>query len=118
MAHFLSSYTSVRFLWPPILPNLLSLLGFLKSVRMLENSPAVSLLLGYSAPLIIIYIDRHTKEVQSDEVKFFTVTKTGVTPCLRYHNTKFCDYYTWGETVFTSCEEANNARIALLKKED
>lgn len=85
---------------------------------LIHTEAPVSVVLPCKPGSLLFYIDRHTKEVQSDEVKFFTITKTGVTPCLRYHNTNFWDYYTWGETVFTSCEEANNARIALIKKED
>lgn len=53
---------------------------------------------------IIYYINLQTNTVETDTVIRLTVTKAGVNPILKMHNTSFWKHYTW----FTSQEEAEN----------
>ena len=52
----------------------------------------------------IYYINPQTNTIETDAVVRLTVTKSGVNPILKRHNTGFWKYYTW----FTSQEEAEN----------
>ncbi len=54
----------------------------------------------------IYYLDRNTGNIEEDEVKFFTITKDGITPILKCHNKNFWKMYKWGETVFRTRKEA------------
>lgn len=54
----------------------------------------------------IYFIDKDTNKIEEDEVKFFTVTKDGVLPILKWHNRKCWKYYEWGKNVFVNIEEA------------
>lgn len=58
---------------------------------------------------VIYYLDRYSNSIQTDTVKFFTVTKNGCKPILERHNKKFWEMYEWGKTVFLSKEEAEKA---------
>jgi hypothetical protein len=57
----------------------------------------------------IYYIDHYRDCIETDTVKFFTVTKSGINVILQYHNQKFWDYQEWGKTVFLSEGEAQEA---------
>lgn len=57
----------------------------------------------------IYYIDQHTKKIDEDTVKYFTITKDGCRAILERHNIKFWDFYEWGKTVFVKKEDAENA---------
>lgn len=66
----------------------------------------------------IYYLDRHSKKVEEDTVRFLTITeKNGVRPILIRHNTKFWDFYEWGKTVFLTKEEAERALVERMEKE-
>ena len=58
---------------------------------------------------ILYYLDRYSKSIETDTVKYFTVTKNGCKPVLERHNVKFWEMYEWGETVFLTKEEAEQA---------
>lgn len=67
----------------------------------------------------IYYLDRHSKKVEEDTVRFLTITeKNGVRPILIRHNTKFWDFYEWGKTVFLTKEEAERALAERMKSND
>lgn len=57
----------------------------------------------------IYYINKYDNMVESDIVKFFTITKDGIKPILKYHNKKFWNFYEWGKNVFLTREEAEAA---------
>ena len=59
----------------------------------------------------IYYINKYDNIVESDIVKFFTITKDGIKPILKYHNKKFWNFYEWGKNVFLTREEAEAALI-------
>lgn len=54
----------------------------------------------------IYYIDRYSNVIEEDSVKFFTITKDGIKPILKWHNKKFWEFNEWGKTVFLTREEA------------
>ena len=58
---------------------------------------------------ILYYLDRYSKSIETDTVKYFTVTKNGCKPILERHNVKFWEMYEWGKTVFLTKEEAEQA---------
>lgn len=57
----------------------------------------------------LYYIDRYRDRIETDTVKFFTITKNGINTILQYHNQKFWDYHELGKTVFLSEEDAQKA---------
>ena len=57
----------------------------------------------------LYYLDRYSKSVETDTVKFFTITKNGCKPILTRHNIKFWEMYEWGKTVFLTREDAERA---------
>lgn len=61
----------------------------------------------------LYYLDRYSKSIETDTVKYFTITKNGCKPILERHNIKFWENYEWGKTVFLSYEEAEEAERAL-----
>lgn len=66
-------------------------------------------ILPYKVGDAIYYIDEDTHSIGTDTVKFLTVTKNGVRPILNGHNTWFWKDHVWGQNVFLSLEEAENA---------
>lgn len=72
-----------------------------KAARALEKS----ILLPYSPGDTLYYIDRKTGEIDTDTVKFITITKTGPKPILERHNRRFWEDYQFGVNVFCSKEE-------------
>ena len=71
------------------------------AARVLEKNTIVP----YSVGDTLYYIDRHTGKVETDRVKFITVTKAGPKPILDRHNTRFWEMYELGVNVFWSIEE-------------
>lgn len=65
----------------------------------------------------IYYISHIGNKVDTDVVKFFTITKAGVKTILLYHNRKFWDYHKWGKDVFLSEEEAIEALKRRLQND-
>lgn len=63
----------------------------------------------------IYYIDEN--KIETDVVKFFTITKAGVKACLLFHNKHFWDYYEWGKDVFLTEEEAVEALKRRLQND-
>lgn len=56
----------------------------------------------------IYYLDKNTGNIEEDEVKFFTITKEGITPILKWHNKNFWKMHKWEETVFRTRKEAED----------
>lgn len=57
----------------------------------------------------IYFINKRTGEIDTDTIKFFTLTGSGIKPILNRHNTKFWEIYSWGKDVFMSRAEAELA---------
>lgn len=61
----------------------------------------------------LYYIDARTGNIETDTIKFITITKTGSKPILEQHNIKFWKYYTFGENVFWTEQEAIEAKAKI-----
>lgn len=59
------------------------------------------------------YIDNDTKEIGTITVKYFTVTKQGITAMLKEFNINFWKSYSWGKNVFATYEEAEHVRVDM-----
>ena len=66
---------------------------------------------------VLYYIDRCTNTIQTDSVKYFICTKSGIKPILEHHNTLFWDMYEFGKTVFLSREEAEKSLEEMKNNE-
>lgn len=62
------------------------------------------------------YIDRYTGNIETDTVKYLTVTKSGIHAQLVYHNQKFWDIYRQGKDVFFT-REAAEAELKAREKQ-
>ena len=51
---------------------------------------------------ILYYIDRETGKLETDTIKYITITKEGAKPILADHNIRFWEDYTFGVNVFLS----------------
>jgi hypothetical protein len=76
------------------------------AARFLEKSTIVP----YNVGDVLYYINRHTGEIETDTVKFITVTKDGAKPILEHHNIRFWKYYTFGVNAFWTEAEAIEAK--------
>ena len=56
-----------------------------KAARLLEKSTIVPFNIGDT----LYFISRHSGEVETDIVKFITITKNGAKPILEHHNIQF-----------------------------
>jgi hypothetical protein len=81
------------------------------AARFLEKSTIVP----YNVGDVLYYINRHTGEVETDTVKFITVTKDGAKPILEHHNIRFWKYYTFGVNTFWTEAEAIEAKNKMEK---
>ena len=66
----------------------------------------------------VYYINKYKKKVDTDEVRYFTVTKTGINPIMVKHNRRFWDSNEWGETVFLTEAEAQEAFRKWVSNEE
>ena len=82
-----------------------------EAARLLEKHTVVPYNIGDT----LYYINRRTGAIETDTVKFITITKDGAKPILEHHNTRFWKYYTFGVNVFWTEAEAIEAKN---KKED
>lgn len=80
-----------------------------KAARLLEKSTIVPFNVGDT----IYFISRYTGQVETDTVKFITVTKNGAKPILERHNTKFWEDNMFGYNVFWTEPEAQEAKRRL-----
>jgi hypothetical protein len=78
-----------------------------EAARALEKA----VVLPYSLGDTLYYIDRRTGEIDTDTVKFITITKAGPKPILERHNRRFWEYYQFGVNVFCSREEAEKVVV-------
>jgi hypothetical protein len=62
---------------------------------------------------ILYFISHFSGKLETDKVRYFTVTRNGVKPVLEIHNSTFLDYYEFNKNVFLSETEA---RAALTKE--
>lgn len=83
------------------------------AARTLEKSYLVPFNIGDT----LYFINVHTGKVDSDKVKFITITKDGAKPILQHHNTKFWNFYELGRNAFWSEKEAQDA-LEGLKNEN
>lgn len=58
---------------------------------------------------ILYYIDKETGKLETDIIKYITITKEGVKPILVNHNIRFWEIYTFGVDVFLSKIKAEKA---------
>lgn len=82
-----------------------------EAARLLEKSTFVP----YNVGDTLYYIDKRTGEIDTDTVKFITLTKNGAKPILERHNIRFWEDYLFGYNVFWTETEAIEAKN---KKED
>lgn len=80
-----------------------------KAARLLEKSAIVPFNVGD----IIYFVSRYTGQIETDTVKFITVTKNGAKPILERHNTKFWEDNMFGYNVFWTEPEAQEAKRRL-----
>jgi len=78
-----------------------------EAARTLEKS----MMLPYSPGDTLYYIDKRTGEIDTDTVKFITITKAGPKPILERHNRRFWEDYQFGVNVFCSKEEAKKVAV-------
>jgi hypothetical protein len=64
------------------------------------------------------YIDRYTGNIETDTVKYLTVTKSGIHAQLVYHNQKFWDIYRQGKDVFFTREAVETSLKARNNEKD
>lgn len=81
-----------------------------EAARILEKS----VILSYSPGDILYYIDKRTGEIDTDTVKFITITKSGPKPILERHNRRFWEDYQFGINVFCSRIEAETAKRKVV----
>lgn len=79
------------------------------AARLLEKSTIVP----YSVGDTLYYINNRTGELETDTVKFITVTKNGAKPILEHHNIRFWETYMFGYNVFWTEAEAVEAKKSL-----
>ena len=76
----------------------------------IDNAPTVdAVVLPVMVGQTVWYIDRYTGNIETDTVKYLTVTKSGIHAQLVYHNQKFWDIYRQGKDVFFTREAAEAA---------
>ena len=80
-----------------------------KAARLLEKSTVVPFNVGDT----LYFVSKYTGEVETDTVKFITVTKNGAKPILEHHNIRFWEDYMFGYNVFWSEPEAQEAKKRL-----
>lgn len=80
-----------------------------KAARLLEKSTIVPFNVGD----VIYFVSRYTGQIETDTVKFITVTKNGAKPILERHNTKFWEDNMFGYNVFWTEPEAQEAKRRL-----
>lgn len=79
------------------------------AARILEKSTIIP----YNVGDTLYYISKYTGEIETDTVKFITVTKNGAKPILEHHNTKFWEDNMFGYNVFWTEAEAVEAKKKL-----
>ena len=79
------------------------------AARILEKCTIVP----YNVGDTLYYISRYTGEIETDTVKFITITKNGAKPILEHHNTRFWEDYMFGYNVFWDEAEAIEAKKKL-----
>jgi hypothetical protein len=77
-----------------------------QAARLLEKSTIVP----YNVGDTIYFISRYTGKIETDTVKFITVTKNGPKPILERHTIRFWEDYTFGYNVFWTEAEAIEAK--------
>ena len=80
-----------------------------KAARLLEKSTIVPFNVGDT----LYFVSKYTGEVETDTVKFITITKNGAKPILEHHNIRFWEDYMFGYNVFWSEPEAQEAKKRL-----
>lgn len=80
-----------------------------EAARLLENNTIVPYKVGDT----LYFISRYTGEIETDTIKFITVTKNGAKPILNRHNTHFWEDYLFGYNVFWTEAEAIEAKKKL-----
>lgn len=86
-----------------------------EAARALEKA----MILPYSIGDTLYYINERTGKIDTDTVKFITITKTGPKPILERHNRRFWKYYQFGVNVFwtkAECEVAIEKKNKPLRK--
>ena len=80
-----------------------------EAARILEKSTFVPFNIGDT----LYYISKYTGEIETDTVKFITITKNGAKPILEHHNTHFWEDNMFGYNVFWTEAEAIEAKKKL-----
>jgi hypothetical protein len=83
-----------------------------QAARLLEKSTIVP----YNVGDTLYYISKYTGEIETDTVKFITITKNGAKPILEHHNIRFWEDNMFGYNVFWSEAEAV-AKLEEINKE-
>ena len=76
--------------------------------EVIDNKHAVNLPCKIGDTLY--FISRYSGNLETDKVRYFTITKNGVNPILERHNIKFWDYYEFGKNVFLTETEAKKVQ--------
>ena len=82
------------------------------AARILEKYTIVP----YNVGDTLYYISRYTGEIETDTVKFITVTKNGAKPILEHHNIRFWEDNVFGYNVFWTEAEALEAKKKLERE--
>ena len=60
-----------------------------------------------------LYFINHLGNIDTDTIKYITITKTGAKPILNHHNIRFWNYHELGRDVFFTEAEALEAKKRL-----
>jgi hypothetical protein len=80
-----------------------------EAARLLEKSAFAPFNVGDT----VYYISKYTGNIETDTVKFITITKNGAKPILEHHNTRFWEDNMFGYNVFWTEAEAIEAKKRL-----
>lgn len=83
--------------------------AFNETARILEKGTFVPFSVGDT----LYYISKYTGKIETDTVKFITITKNGAKPILEHHNTRFWEDNMFGYNVFWTEAEAIEAKKKL-----
>ena len=80
-----------------------------EAARILEKYKIVP----YNVGDTLYYINRYSGNIETDTVKFITITKNGSKPILEHHNIRFWEDNMFGYNVFWTEAEAIEAKKKL-----
>ena len=80
-----------------------------EAARILEKY----MIVPYNVGDTLYYINRYSGNIETDTVKFITITKNGSKPILEHHNIRFWEDNIFGYNVFWTEAEAIEAKKKL-----